>query len=274
LLETNLALLILAFIFGSIIGSFLNVCIYRLPRGESVVFPSSYCPLCKAPIRFYDNIPILSYILLRGRCRACGVKISPQYVIVETLSGISCALILWRFGLRVEAAFYFVFIAALIVVTFIDLEHKIIPDVVTIPLLVIGLLWAALRTNWGVLKFLTSSVGGFWDILFIIDKIPITNSLLGAILGAAMLWSVGFIYEKLRGREGMGMGDVKLLAMMGAFLGWSGVIFVTLIGSFLGTVVGLSLVLFKGKDLKYAVPFGPFLSVGGVIYFVFSNVRF
>jgi leader peptidase (prepilin peptidase)/N-methyltransferase len=261
------ALHTLAFIFGSVIGSFLNVCIYRLPREESIVFPPSKCTSCNTPIRFYDNVPIVSYLVLRGRCRACGKGISPVYPVVETLSGLISVLLVWRFGLTLEALFYLVFLFALVVITFIDLEHMIIPNVITIPGTVVGLIHGALRTDWGYTQVLLSSFHlGLRGVLSILDGVPVMDSLFGIILGGGTLFLIGLLYEVIRKREGMGMGDVKLIAMIGAFLGWKGVIFVVFVSSLIGTLVGLSIILYKRGDLRYAIPYGPFLSLAAAIY--------
>ena len=266
--SSNFAILYLfSFVFGSVIGSFLNVCIYRLPREQSIVFPPSNCTSCNTPIRFYDNIPIISYLLLRGKCRSCGERISPVYLIVEVLSGLICALLVWRFGLSLTALFYFVFLSALVVVTFIDLEHMIIPNVITFPGILVGIIYAALKTDWSTAHLLLgSSHFNLRSILRILNEVPIIDSIFGVVLGGGVLFLIGFLYEVIRKREGMGMGDVKLLAMIGAFLGWKGVIFVTFISSLIGTVVGISIILYKGGDLKYAIPYGPFLSLAAALY--------
>jgi len=265
--SNSIVLYIFAFIFGSLIGSFLNVCIYRLPREESIVFPPSKCTSCNTPIRFYDNVPIVSYLVLRGRCRACGESISPVYPIVEALSGLISALLVWRFGLTLETLFYLVFLFALVVITFIDLEHMMIPNVITIPGMVIGLIYGALRTDWGYTQVLFRSFHfGLQGILGTLNEVPIIDSLFGIILGGGALFLIGFLYEVIRKREGMGMGDVKLLAMIGAFLGWKGVIFVAFVSSLIGTVVGLSIILYQRGDLRYAIPYGPFLSLAAALY--------
>lgn len=263
----SLLIVILAFTFGSVVGSFLNVCIYRLPRGESIVFPPSHCASCGTQIKFYDNIPIVSYLLLLGKCRACGKRISQTYPIVEVLSGLISALLVWRFGLTLQTLFYIIFLLALIVVTFIDLEHRIIPDSITLSGIIVGLVYGALRTDWGSAQTSLGSLRPeFWSVLRTLNEVPLFDSLSGIILGGGMLFLVGFLYEMIRKREGMGLGDVKLLAMIGAFLGWRSVLFVALVSSFIGTIVGISIVLYKRGDLKYAIPFGPFLSLAAAIY--------
>jgi len=264
---SSFLIVISAFVFGSIVGSFLNVCIYRLPREESIAFPPSHCTSCGTQIKFYNNIPILSYIILIGRCRTCGERISPIYPIVEILSGLISALLVWRFGLTIQAIFYTIFLFALIVVTFIDLEHKIIPNFITLPGIIFGLIYGALRTDWGSAQMALSSLHlDLWSVFRTLDEVPVFDSLSGIVLGGGMLFIVGLLYEVIRKREGMGLGDVKLLAMIGAFLGWRSVLFVALVSSFIGTIVGISIVLYKKGDLKYAIPFGPFLSLAAAIY--------
>jgi leader peptidase (prepilin peptidase)/N-methyltransferase len=231
------------FIAGAAVGSFLNVCIFRIPEGKSIVLPASHCFNCGTPIRFYDNIPIFSYLILRGSCRNCRAKISLQYPIVELLTGLAALALYLTYGLTFAFLFTFLFTAALIVITFIDLRHQIIPHVVTLP---------------GIPVFFLAAV-------FFMDITPV-ESFLGIMIGAACLYFVAVYYEALTGREGMGGGDINLLAMMGGFLGWKALIYIVLVSSFTGAVIGIALMILKGKDTKYAVPFGPFLSIGAVSY--------
>lgn len=238
----SMAFPIVAFIFGCIIGSFLNVCIYRIPQDSSIVFPASHCPQCRQPIHWYDNIPLISYLLLAGRCRRCGVSIPFQYFLVEALTGLLSLFLYLRFPL-VEYGIYFAFSASLIVVMFIDLKHKIIPDSISLPGMVIG--------------FLSS---------FALSRITYVDSLIGLALGGGFLLAVSRLYYAATKTEGMGGGDVKLLAMIGAFLGTKAVVATIFISSFVGSAVGLAIIFFKGKDRKYAIPFGPFLTLGAIIY--------
>lgn len=230
------------FVFGALVGSFLNVCIHRIPGGESIAFPASHCPRCKAPIKPYDNIPIVSYLLLRGRCRACAGGIAIRYPLVEMLGGIAAVGALCAHGLSAEALLVFAFLAALIVITFIDLDHQIIPDAISLPGIFVGFAAALLfgAPTW-------------------------SDSLIGILLGGGLLWAVAAGYEWLTGREGMGGGDIKLLAMIGAFLGWRAIPVTLLVGSLLGSVIGLSLMAARGRDAKMAIPFGPFLAAGAVV---------
>ena len=235
-------LTIVSIIFGAMIGSFLNVCIFRLPKEESIVTPGSHCPHCQKPIKFSDNVPLVSYILLNGRCRYCKESISIQYPLVEGITALVSLILFVRFGPTLSYVFYFSFIAALIVISIIDLYHQIIPDVISLPGVGVGLL-ASLA----------------------IPQIDFIDSLIGALLGGGSLFIVATLYQWLFKREGMGGGDVKLLAMIGAFLGWKAVILTILLGSLLGSISGIIVMVSKGKDFKYAIPFGPFLSLGAVI---------
>ena len=233
---------IVSIIFGAMVGSFLNVCIYRLPKEESIIWPRSHCPTCKKMIRFYDNIPLISYLLLRGRCRYCKGPISLQYPLVEGITALSSLFLIIKFGPSLSYLFYFAFVAALIAITVIDLYHQIIPDGISLPGIGVGLL--------------TSLVN---------PQITFFNSLMGILLGGGSLFLVATLYEWMFKREGMGGGDVKLLAMIGAFLGWKAVILTILLSSLIGSITGILIMILKGKDFKYAIPFGPFLSMGAVI---------
>jgi len=241
--------LLFGFAFGTIVGSFLNVCIHRIPQEQSIVVPSSHCPSCKTPIRFYDNIPLVSFILLRGRCRACQAPISWRYPLVEFLMGLFSVILLLQYGISSLSLIYFALFAALTLVSFIDLSHRIIPDIISLPGIVIGVL-----------------VSLFHPYLSVAD------SLLGVLVGGGSLYVVASVYHLVTRREGMGGGDIKLLAMIGAFIGWKGVLFTILCSSFIGSVVGVILMLISSQaDSKYAVPFGPFLSLGAIIYVVWGE---
>ena len=237
-----------AFVFGACIGSFLNVCIYRLPLEQSVVFPSSHCFSCGTDLAWYDNIPLLSYLMLWGRCRTCKTSFSSRYFFVEMLTGLLAVLVAYRFGLSWATAGFFLFTAALVVITFIDLDHQIIPDVISLPGVVIGVAFSLINpyVSW-------------------------TSSLIGAAIGAGILLAIALGYQALTGREGMGGGDVKLLAMIGAFLGWHSVPFTLLFASFLGSAVGLATMIYQNSDSKLALPFGPFLAFGALCYLFFGN---
>ncbi len=248
---------VVVFIFGAMIGSFLNVCIVRLPKKESLVLPSSHCPDCKTPIPFYDNIPLLSYLFLRGHCRFCGVVISPRYFVVELLMAVLAVVLFQRFGLGLVFFVDFLFVGALIVITFIDLDVRIVPDVISLPGIILGLLFSVV--NWQILT-------GHLSVL----PSPI-SSLLGVVIGGGSLLLVAWVYQLLTGREGMGGGDIKLLAMIGAFLGWPSVPLTLFSASLTGSVVGLLLMLKKGVDRQYALPFAPFLCLGALFDLFFGD---
>lgn len=232
-----------AFVVGAIVGSFLNVCIYRIPKEESLVRPGSHCPKCGSPIRPYDNIPILSFLLLRGRCRRCKARISLRYPLVEAITSFIAIAIVYRYGMNIDAGIYFCLSCALIVVSFIDLEHQIIPNVVTYPGIPLGV----------VASFLLSSLTP-------------GDSLIGLVVGGGVLWTVAVLFRLLRKKEGMGFGDVKLLAMIGAFLGWKAVIFTLVVSSFVGAIAGYLALRLSGKSSHEPIPFGPFLALGALIY--------
>jgi len=234
---------VFAFLLGAVIGSFLNVCIYRIPAGVSIVSPASRCPNCGAEIRWYQNVPILSWLGLGGRCARCKVSISIRYPLVETLTGLLFIVVLYRFGLSSATPVYFLFASALVVITFIDLDHQIIPDVISLPGIIVG--------------FLCS---------FAVPWLSWSDSLLGILLGGGSLWLVAVVYELLTKKEGMGGGDIKLLAMLGAFLGWKAILPIIFISSLVGSLVGVPLILVKKADSKLAIPFGPFLALGALIY--------
>jgi len=238
-----------SFILGTCIGSFLNVCIYRIPVGESIISPPSRCPGCGAGIRWYQNIPIVSWIVLRGKCATCKTGISIRYPLVEALTGGLFLLVFHTFGISWPTLVFWVFMAMLVVITFIDLDHQIIPDVISLPGIVIG-----------------------FACSFLLPWITWTDSLYGILLGGGSLFLVAAGYELLTRKEGMGGGDVKFLAMLGAFLGWKAILPVIFISSLLGTMVGVPLMLIKGADRKLAIPFGPFLAVGAVIWLFWGGM--
>jgi leader peptidase (prepilin peptidase)/N-methyltransferase len=233
---------------GAAVGSFLNVCICRIPEGLSIVSPSSRCPQCGHPIRFYDNIPIISYLLLGGKCRDCKGRISPRYPLVEFLTAAFAWILFRKFGLSPACFAVFVFVCTLIVVTFIDLDHQIIPHVITL-----------------------SGIPVFALLAVFFMGLSAVDAFLGVMIGGGILYFVAVYYEALTGREGMGGGDVNLLAMLGAFLGWKSLLFILLVSSLLGAVVGLAIILVKGKDMRYAVPFGPFLCAAAVFHLFFGT---
>ena len=231
------------FILGCCLGSFFNVVIHRLPRRQSIVQPGSHCPQCGQPIRFYHNIPLLSYLLLRGRSSCCGKPISLRYPLVEGLTGILGLLLFQRFGWHIQFAIESCFVSLLIVIAFIDLDTYLIPDVLSLFGIVIGL---------GC-----SLVGPHLSWL---------ESLLGIILGGGFFYLIAVGYQYFRHQEGLGGGDIKLLAMIGAFTGWMGALFAVLAASVVGTVIGLIVMYRSRKGLTTMLPFGPFLALGAVSY--------
>jgi leader peptidase (prepilin peptidase) / N-methyltransferase len=250
-------LVCIVFTFGAIVGSFLNVCISRIPNGESIINPPSHCPKCRSPIPFFHNIPLVSYLLLRGRCCSCGERISFRYFTVELLMASLAVLLLYQFGLGLAFVLAFVFVAALIVISFIDLDVRIVPDVVSLPGIVIGLLF---------------SLVGHYLIRDPLNVVPSpVGALMGALAGGGFLLAVAWIYEKFTGVEGMGGGDIKLLAMIGAFLGWPSIPLTLFFSSLGGSVIGLSIMLAKGVDRRYALPFAPFLCLGALVYLFFGR---
>jgi len=244
-----MAINILIFIFGLCIGSFMNVCIYRIPLSKSIVTPRSMCPGCNSLISAYDNLPVISYILLKGKCRNCGIPISFRYPLVETISGLTALSVFMKFGLSAEGLIYFVFISALLVMTFIDIDHRIIPDTISLPGIPIGFLLASL----------------------VLPSMNYKTSLAGILTGGGSLLAVAWIYNLITKKEGMGGGDIKLLAMIGAFTGWKGVLFTIFVASATGTLAGIAVMLKTKKDMKLAVPFGPFLSIGAILYIFFGT---
>ncbi|OGR30371.1 MAG: peptidase A24 [Desulfuromonadaceae bacterium GWB2_53_15] len=239
---------VLAFIFGTVVGSFLNVCICRMPKDESIVSPPSHCPFCDYRIRWYDNIPLLSYLLLRGKCRGCGAHISLQYPLVELLNGLLTLALFYRFGLSITFVALFLFCSSLVVITFIDIEHQIIPDEISLSGIVIGFIFS-----------------------FFLPWQTWLNSLLGILLGGGSLLLVAYGYQWLTGKEGMGGGDIKLLAMMGAFLGWKSIPFIIFASSLVGSILGITIMLIQKKDSKLAIPFGPYLAFGAILYIFYGR---
>jgi leader peptidase (prepilin peptidase) / N-methyltransferase len=235
-------------LFGAVIGSFLNVCIHRLPRQESVAWPGSHCPACGQAIAWYDNIPLFSYLLLMGRCRHCAVPISIRYPIVEALNAVGYVALLWFFGPVWPTVAYGLLYSALLVVAGTDLSHKIIPNAITFPGIIVGLVSAATILPLGLM-----------------------NGVIGLLVGGGILWLLAWASPYLFGKEGMGGGDIKLLAMIGAFLGWKPALLTIMVGSFLGSLVGVSLIaggIIKRQDY---IPFGPFLVCGALVALFFGQ---
>lgn len=246
--------LISSFLIGACIGSFLNVVIYRLPDPEkSIVKPRSFCPSCKTPIAGYDNIPIFSFLLLKGQCRHCGQRIGFRYPLIEAMTGgfavayfhLSFAHKLWPYHV---GFIYFILTCALIAITFIDIDLQIIPNIISLPGIPIGLACSFIMPH------------GF------------INALIGMVLGAGTLWLIGWIYLLATKREGMGFGDVKLMGMLGAFLGWVSIPFTFMVASLLGLLVGVPYIIKRNEGTRTPIPFGPFLAFGAVLY-IFAGLE-
>ena len=255
------------FLVGIFIGSFLNVCILRIPAGESIVLPGSHCTKCQKAIAPYDNIPVLSWLILGGKCRNCKAKISPLYPAVELLTGALFLICYLLFGLSVDALKWATLSALLLVLTATDIRERILPNAVNLVGFLIGLLLS--------LFTMPSDGAAIWLSNRMFDFPPprpvisLVDALLGSLVGAGLLWIVGEGYFRLRGREGMGLGDVKMMGMVGAFLGVKRTLLTVLFGSLLGSVIGIALVLAARKGRDYELPFGAFLAAGSllVIYF-------
>ncbi len=234
---------VIAFALGSIIGSFANVCIHRLPWRQSLIFPGSYCPHCQQALRPWHNIPLLSYLLLGGRCAYCRTTITWRYPLVECLCGLLYLFLYHRFGLSVQSAVFALLVTSLLIVSFIDLAHKIIPDVITLPGILVGILASLLVT-----------------------PLTVASSVLGMFLGGGLFFLVAVL-----SRGGMGGGDIKLVAMIGAFLGWQAVFVTIFFGALSGAMVGIGLMLLKKKGRKDPIPFGPFLALGAFLAMIWGQ---
>ncbi len=259
----------LAFCLGACLGSFLNVCIYRIPLELSVVTPRSHCPQCNTPIAWYDNIPLLSWLLLRARCRHCGGVISARYIVVELLTAVLFLLVWLKFGppepgrllglapmsdLRLVPVYWLV-VFGLLLGTFVDIEHMIIPDRVSLGGIVLGLGLSALVP---ALHREQSALGG------------LGASFLGAVTGSGTLWITAVLGKLVFRKDAMGMGDVKLLGAIGAFLGWLSVLFTIMISSFVGAIVGVGLVLSRRKEMQSRIPYGPYLALAALIWLLWG----
>jgi len=249
-------LYVFVFIFGALIGSFLNVCIYRIPRRISIVWPSSRCPSCNQPIRAWDNIPLLSFLMLGGSCRNCRARIPYRYPLVEALNAAFYVILMWRFGPGWPFSIYALFCSALIVITFIDLDFQIIPDRITLPGIPVGLLAGALLLPDPFLRAVSLGWRG---------------ACIGAVSGFLFYYLVAVAGEKIFKKEAMGGGDIKMMAMVGGFLGWKGIILTTFLGSLFGSIIGILMMIFRGRERGSLIPFGPFLAAGAAVSLVFGQ---
>ena len=239
---------IFSFLFGAVVGSFLNVVILRLPDpNQSIAFPASHCPRCATPLHWYENIPIASYLILRGQCRTCREKISMQYPLVELGMGLLSLTLFHQFGPSMSYLVYFVFVAALLAIIVIDIYHQIIPDLISLPGIILG--------------FIAS---------FFIPEVTWQQSALGILLGGGVLYAIALIYYLLTKRDGMGGGDIKLLAMIGAFLGWQSLLFVVFFSSLTGSIIGIAAMFRQKKGGRTRIPFGPFLATSAMAWLFFK----
>ena len=239
---------IIVFILGSIWGSFSNVCIHRLPDNKSVSRGRSYCPSCKKQIRWYDNIPIFSYVFLKAKCRDCSVKINIKYLLVELICALSFVWFFYLFGLSLTTLLFFILSIFFIIIFFIDLKHFIIPNELTFPLMAIGLL-----------KSFDPNLNQYLFPNFL-------NSLIGGVAGYIIIWMIIFIYKRLRNKEGMGLGDAKLLSAIGFWFGWISIPFILFFSSFIALVLAIPSLINKSKNLSSQIPFGPYLILGCILY--------
>ncbi|HEX8180762.1 MAG TPA: prepilin peptidase [Pyrinomonadaceae bacterium] len=247
---------------GFTIGSFLNVVIHRIPREESIVFPNSRCPECGAAIRPYDNVPVISYLVLRGRCRNCRTHISARYPAVEALTGLLFALTFAHDGLTLALPFDLIFVAVLVALVFIDAEHMILPDVLTLPAFALALIFRALVPHLYGLGFLTDGLMAGWPDW----AVSLFGALFGAAVGGGSLWLIGWLWERLRGIEAMGFGDVKMMFMVGALLGWPRTLLTMFLAVIVGSIAGLGVMFWRReRNMQLMLPFGIFLGLGALV---------
>ena len=239
---------IIVFILGSIWGSFSNVCIHRLPNNKGVAKGRSYCPSCKKQIRWYDNIPIFSYVFLKAKCRDCSAKINVKYLLVELICALSFVWFFYLFGLSLTTLLFFILSIFFVIIFFIDLKHFIIPNELTFPLMAIGLF-----------KSFDPNLNQYLFPNFL-------NSLVGGVAGYLIIWMIIFIYKRLRNKEGMGLGDAKLLSAIGFWFGWISIPFILFFSSFIALVLAIPSLINKSKNLSSQIPFGPYLILGCILY--------
>ncbi len=236
-------------LMGAVVGSFLNVVVYRLPRGYALNIPSrSMCTSCNKQLQWFENIPLLSFIIQRGKCSKCGAAIGARYFLIELITSALFYAVYSHFGFTFNSLFYCAFVASLMAVTFIDIDFRIIPDEISI---------------WGTVLALAAS---HW-----VEGLGLTAALIGAASASFLFWLMGFVYEKITGREGLGFGDVKLLAFIGASLGAKGAFGTVIVSSFVGSVFGIILMISQKKNLKMAVPYGPFLAIGALLFLFWGD---
>jgi leader peptidase (prepilin peptidase)/N-methyltransferase len=257
--------------FGLVIGSFVNVCIYRLPRHESIIFPGSHCPRCGKAVRPYDNIPVLSFLWLRGKCRFCRQPISLQYPLVELLAALAFYASAAEWGFTPPAFVNSVFLSVILTLVFTDYHHQILPNVLTLPGVAAGIVLSPLQTKAFFQDTVSHSLASLVSSAHTDAVLPWVGSVLGALVGGGILLTVATAYRALRKRQGLGMGDVKMMAMVGAFAGWRLAILTIFIGCLLGSIVGILLVLFGGRTLQSRLAFGAFLGAASVVALFFGS---
>ena len=237
---------------GALWGSFANVCIYRLPQDKGVVSGRSYCPKCKKKIVWYDNIPLISYFLLGGKCRKCKKKISGQYALVEFISILSFVSIYYLYGITLTTVLLMILILSFIIIFFIDLKHFIIPNVLTFSMMALGFI-----------KSFDPNLNSIFPNYI--------NSLIGGLLGYGIIWSIIFFYKQIRKKEGMGLGDAKLFAVIGFWFGWYAIPFVIFLSSSIALIIVIPDLLKKSKKLSSQIPFGPYIIIATIIFFIFKD---
>jgi leader peptidase (prepilin peptidase) / N-methyltransferase len=247
-MDVNTYFAVISFLLGLVLGSFMNVCIYRIPEKMSIVNPGSRCRTCSAAVRWYDNVPLLSYLILRGRCRQCREPIGFRYPLVEALAGLLSLALFLRHGLSLAYIHLLLFSLSLVVISFIDLDHMIIPDILSIPGIIIGI-----------------------PASLLVPYISPLDSLIGIIAGGGSFYLIACGYSLLRGKEGMGGGDIKLIAMIGAWIGWRALPIVVLLSALAGALIGGIFLVASGKGARTRIPFGPFLALGAMIYVFYGH---
>ena len=265
---------IFVFVFGAIVGSFLNVVIHRVPNEESIVFPNSACPNCKTPIKAYDNIPLLGWLMLGGKCRSCSMAISPRYPAVELLNALLFLLVYWQVGLSPMLPVYLAFVSTMVALIFIDAEHMILPNVITYPLLVIALLIRIIFPLVFAENYFSDTA--FFPATYLAGQpawlVSLFGAVVGALIGGGSLWLVGAVWKALRGVDAMGLGDVKMMLGVGALLGWRLAFLAIFLGAFAGAIIGIAVIAKqKEKDMQTQIPFGIFLGTGSILALLFGE---
>jgi len=260
--------------FGAVVGSFLNVVIHRVPNEQSIVFPNSACPHCGTPIKAYDNIPILSWLLLRGKCRSCSGPIAARYPSVELLTALLFVLVYWHIGLTPILPVYLGFVSAMVALIFIDAEHMILPNVITYPLLIAAVAVRVLFPLIFTENYFSDTL--YAPVVYLMEKpawlVSLFGAAVGALVGGGSLWIVGELWKRLRGVDAMGLGDVKMMLGVGALLGWRLAALSIFLGAFSGAAIGLILIAKqKDRNLQTQIPFGVFLGTGSILSLLFGE---